>query len=151
MRKAAPPPSGALNKFVHLLRRPFYRSRDLRYIDEDSDDEVVHQVGRPPSIYYNDDKRTKFYKRTKSRKTSSSSYPYPSYYSGNRRISSYKRAKRRSQRKVILDPTTSALLPNGGSDWSGSEPGTPSTIRSEQSFDTVSSASFYVSPFPDNY
>lgn len=31
-------------------KRPF--TRNLRYIDEDSDDEVVQQVGRPSSIHY---------------------------------------------------------------------------------------------------
>ena len=41
----------------HFLRKKsFYDSQELRYIDEDSDDEMVNHLGRPPSIHFSDAK-----------------------------------------------------------------------------------------------
>ena len=39
--------------------RSFGGSRDFSYIDEDSGDEMVQHLGRPPSIYFKDRKKNK--------------------------------------------------------------------------------------------
>ncbi|ELT93391.1 hypothetical protein CAPTEDRAFT_186322 [Capitella teleta] len=42
-----------------MRRKPFYNSQELKYIDEDSDDEIVQHCGRPPSIIYKDPSKVK--------------------------------------------------------------------------------------------
>ena len=132
-----PPPSvGAFNKFMRLLRRPFYNSRDLRYIDEDSDDEIVQHVGRPPSIHYQSPRPP----RAKRRRSSLMGIKLGGRKSSNRR--------RKSRRRYVSDQTGSGVGGYGSDNYS-TDPGTPSSVRSDLSQDTMSSMSMQLEYVPE--
>ncbi len=126
-----PPTAGAFNKFLRVLRKPFYNSRDLRYIDEDSDDEIVLHVGRPTSIHYQSPRPV--HRVSKRRRKSSL------FGSLGSRKSSNRRAPRR--RYVRAQPDYYAGGSGSGSDAYSTDPGTPSSVRSDLSYGTWSTAS----------
>ena len=140
-----PPPSvGAFHKFMRLLRRPFYNSRDLRYIDEDSDDEIVLHVGRPPSIHYQSP-RPQRQDHAKRRRSSLMGINF-----GGHRKSSASNRRRKSRRRYVSDQTGSGQAGSGyGSDAYSTDPGTPSSVRSDVSGDTMSSMSMQLEYVPE--
>ena len=140
-----PPPSvGAFHKFMRLLRRPFYNSRDLRYIDEDSDDEIVLHVGRPPSIHYQSPRPQRQH-HAKRRRSSLMGIKL-----GGHRKSSASNRRRKSRRRYVSDQTGSGQAGSGyGSDAYSTDPGTPSSVRSDVSGDTMSSMSMQLEYVPE--
>ena len=141
-----PPPSvGAFHKFMRLLRRPFYNSRHLRYIDEDSDDEIVLHVGRPPSIHYQSP-RPQRQQHAKRRRSSLMGIKL----GGGHRKSSASNRRRKSRRRYVSDQTGSGQAGSGyGSDAYSTDPGTPSSVRSDVSGDTMSSMSMQLEYVPE--